>query len=65
MESISKQDLLFELNEQVHIQLNAVKNCINSEQVDLNKMLVETSKLQALERLVTYFSNKKYERKTK
>ena len=65
MESISKQDLLFELNEQVHIQLNSVKNCINNEQVDLNKMLVETSKLQALERLVTYFSNKKYERKTK
>ena len=65
MESISKTDLLFELNEQVHIQLNSVKNCINKEQVDLNKMLVETSKLQSLERLVTYFSNKKYERKTK
>ena len=63
MESISKELLINELKEQSEIQFNAVKNCLAKDCVDLNKVLVETSKLQAIQRLQTYFANKKYEKK--
>tara|TARA_R100000789_G_scaffold23790_1_gene26624 strand:- start:320 stop:517 length:198 start_codon:yes stop_codon:yes gene_type:complete len=62
MEHIPKRVLLNDLDDQLNIQFNIVKSCMCRDEIDLNKLMVETAKYQATERLLTYFKNKKFDK---